>query len=368
MVKPVGGLGEQFRNVYNRLKNKVDFYIMGFPEEKEIPNYCSVYDIFPMIEHSAVNTIGNQINYLYSSITCPVKPDIIHALDYTTYVAGVFASRFWKVPLVTTMNLSIQELGKMGMYYCSDYTEYDGQSVHSMMEVSEIMGLFCSDKIIQVSKSYSKNFKEFQKKSVVIPNGIELDFWNKKHNKYKFKGKNKIKVVFIGRFAQMKGIEALCLAKIPSNIDLYFVGDNRGCESWCYDMVMEKCKEPNVFHIDYVYGDIKRDLVKSADAIIMPSIHEPFGIVGLEALASKTILLSSYTDGMNDYLTKDSGIFCGTTKETIEVAFQKLVNLSDVNKEKIKAKGYEIAKKYDWDIIVNKYYELYANIKETYKN
>jgi glycosyltransferase involved in cell wall biosynthesis len=362
MVKPVGGLGEQFRQVHKRLKDKIDYYVMGFPEEEELEKYCGVYDIFPMIEHSAVNTIGNQINYFYSSITCPKKPDIIHALDYTTYVAGVFASRFWKVPLVVTMNLSIQELGKRDMFYCSNYFEYDGQSVHNMMEVSEIMGMFCADKIIQVSKAYSELFKEFENKTTIIPNGIDLDFWEKPYNKYNFEGKNKIKVVFIGRFAQMKGIESLCASKIPEGIDLFFVGDNRGCESWCYDLVMDKCKEKNVFHIDYAYGDVKRDILKSADAVIMPSIHEPFGIVGLETLAAKTILLSSYEDGIKEYLTEDAGIFCGTTKQTIQSALVKLQNLTQEQKNKIVENGYQIAKKFDWNILVEKYLSLYKSL------
>jgi glycosyltransferase involved in cell wall biosynthesis len=361
MVKPVGGLGEQFKQIYQRLKDKVDFYVMGFPEQEEINNYCGVYDIFPMIEHSALNTIANQINYFYSSSTCPVKPDLIHTLDYTTYVAGVFASRFWKVPLISSMNLSIQELGKKGLHYCRNYDEYDGQSIHNMMEVSEVMGIFCSDKIIHVSKDYADKFKEFKDKSIVIPNGVDMEFWDKHHNQYKFKGKNKKKLVYIGRFAEMKGIEQLCNAKIPNDIDLYFVGDNRGCESWCYDLVMKKCKEPNVFHIDFAYGDLKRDILKSADAVIMPSIHEPFGIVGLEALASKSILISSFADGIKEYLTEDVGIYCGNNTESIENAIEIFRNMTNEEKNTKIQKGYDIAKSYDWDIISEKYLEAYTS-------
>jgi glycosyltransferase involved in cell wall biosynthesis len=364
MVKPVGGLGEQFKQIHDRLKDRVDFYVMGFPEEehekKPNPKYCDVYDIFPMIGHSALNTIGNQINYFYSSITCPVRPQYIHTLDYTTYVAGVFASRFWKVPLLATMNLSIQELGKLDIRYCNDYDSFDGRAIHDMMEVGEIMGLYCADKIIHVSSNYAKNFP-YKEKSVVISNGIDLNFWTKPHNEYKFLGKNKIKIVYIGRFAEAKGMVSLCEANIREDVDLYFVGDERGCESWCYDMVMGKINNKNIFHIDFVYGDEKRDIMRSADAIIMPSLHEPFGIVGLEALASKSILLSSFKDGVNDYLTKDVGIDCGITSQSIEKAINILVEMNQSQTNYRKNKGFEIAKKHDWDLIVEKYYELYTS-------
>jgi len=364
MIKPVGGLGEQFKQLHSRLKDRVDFLIMGFPEEEKIDNYCNVYNMYPMIEHSALNTISNQINYFFSSATCPVKPDIVHTLDYTAYTAGVFASRFWKVPLIASMQMSLIQLGKLGIKYCHNYKTFDGQSIHDIIEISENMGLFYADKIIHVSKEYSKNFPEFKNKSQVIPNGIELKFWDTPHNKYNFQGKNKIKVVYIGRFASMKGIKNLCKAQIPKDIDLFFVGDNRGCESWCYDLVMEKCKEENVFHIDYAYGDLKRDIMKSADAIIMPSLHEPFGIVGLEALAAKTLLISSFSDGIREYLTEDVGINCGKRVKTIENSLNRLLTMSDEEKNKRINKGYQVAKKMDWEIIAEEYLKLYQNISK----
>jgi glycosyltransferase involved in cell wall biosynthesis len=361
MVKPVGGLGEQFKQLYSRLKDRVEFFIMGFPEEKEIENYCGVFNMYPMINHSALNTIANQLNYFYSSVTCPYKPDIIHTMDYTTYTAGVFASKFWKVPLISSMQLSLRELGKLNINYCNNYNSFDGKSIHDMIEVSETMGLFYSDKIIHVSNEYAKKFPDFSEKSLVIPNGIDLNYWDKPHKNYQFQGKNKLKVVYIGRFATMKGIENLCKAKIPDNIDLFFVGDRRGGESWCYDLVMEKCKEENVFHIDFAYDEVKRDIMKSADAIIMPSLHEPFGIVGLEALAAKTILISSFTDGIREYLKEDVGLNCGKRVSTIEKNLHRFSKMSEEEKEIRTSRGYQVAKRYDWDFIAEEYFKLYLS-------
>ncbi len=46
--------------------------------------------------------------------------------------------------------------------------------------------------------------------------------------------------------------------------------------------------------------------MKEASAIIMPSIHEPFGLVALEALMIKTPLLCSIQGGLSDFLNNDN--------------------------------------------------------------
>ena len=37
LEKPSGGLGEQMQNIVRELKDKVDYYICGYPEKNNIP-------------------------------------------------------------------------------------------------------------------------------------------------------------------------------------------------------------------------------------------------------------------------------------------------------------------------------------------
>jgi glycosyltransferase involved in cell wall biosynthesis len=83
------------------------------------------------------------------------------------------------------------------------------------------------------------------------------------------------------------------------------------------------------------------------DAIIVPSHHEPFGIVCLEALASGCILLSSFESGMKEYLTEDVAINCGTSIDTITKAIEYWLNIDD-SETRIQ-KGYDLCKKYSWE-------------------
>jgi glycosyltransferase involved in cell wall biosynthesis len=359
---PVGGLGEQFGHIHKRLKDKIEFHVMGYPEEKPTDNYYGVYNSFPNLMHGSLSTIANQIAYFYASAKCPKKPDLIHAYDWSSYLAGVYASALWNVPLLCSMQLSVVGLRESGITYCADPNTADGNWIHSTHEMSEYFGLHNASKIIQVSSAYAKRFPEFEEKTVVIENGIEYSHWETKSSyEYPFGGKNKRKIVYIGRFAQMKGIMQLCEANIPDDIDLYFVGDKRGGEDYCYQAVKQKCNGTNIFHLGYLRGEAKKSLLQTADAVIMPSIHEPFGIVGLEALASKSVLISSFADGISDYLTPEIGINCGKTKEEIEAALTTFSQMSDEEIKERQELGVEIAKSYDWDKLAEKYYGVYTS-------
>tara|TARA_A100001035_G_scaffold115279_1_gene90470 strand:- start:2886 stop:4010 length:1125 start_codon:yes stop_codon:yes gene_type:complete len=362
--KPVGGLGEQFGHIYSRLKHKINFQIMGQPEDKPMKGYYSVDNILPNIGHASLASISNYMSWAFESINCKVKPDLIHAYDWTSYLPSIYAARYWKVPLLCSMQLSAKGLRECGITYTSNYDTHDGFWIHQTHEETEYLGLKEADKIIHVSNSYAKRFSDFQNKSVIIPNGIDYKSFQGNYNKFKFPGNGKRKVVYIGRFAAMKNITELCKASIPENIDLYFIGDDRGGEKYIFQLMLDKCQEPNVHYLGYLRGQDKIDVLKSADAVILPSIHEPFGIVGLEALASNCILISSFVDGITDYLTEDIGINCGFNSWSISNALYDYANIPEEELNIRKEKGQKIAKQFDWDKLSQQYYKVYKDLKK----
>lgn len=363
MNQPVGGLGEQFGHIYKRLKHKVNFQVMGYPEQNPSENYFGAINPLPALMHGSLATISGQISYFYASAKCPVKPDLIHAYDWSCYLAGVYAAMLYNVPLICSMQLSVVGLRESGVTYCSDYNTPDGFWIHNAHELAEATGMNAATKIIQVSNAYANRFSQYNDKTVVIQNGIEYDFWKQKSSfEFPFGGKNRRKIVYIGRFAKMKGIMELCASQIPDNVDLYFVGDLRGGESYCYEAIKSRCNGVNIFHLGYLRGEAKRSLLQSADAVIMPSLHEPFGIVGLEALAANCVLITSFTDGISDYLTRDVGVYCGKTPEEISNALQIFSQMTDEELNERKAKGSEIAKQYEWDDLAERYYEVYSEV------
>jgi hypothetical protein len=124
--KPTGGLGVQFKNIHSRLQDRVDFYVVGYPDgPNEIKNYIGVSHPIPAIKHGSVNTLLGHTVYLAEALRFP-KPDLIHAYDWSTYFAGVYLSQIYNVPLLVSMNLSANAMAaSVGIYNCHNIQSID---------------------------------------------------------------------------------------------------------------------------------------------------------------------------------------------------------------------------------------------------
>jgi len=363
MNKPTGGLGVQLQNLYQRLSNKIDFYIAGYPDDDNIiENYIGVSNYIPSLGHGSLNVLYGHSIYVTEALKFP-KPDLIHAYDWSTYLAGVCLSKIHNVPLLVTMQLSINALQTKGIYNCVDEKTIDGAWLHRTHTELELLGLNTASKIIHVSKGYSNYFShlDYDDKSVVIPNGVDLKSWTPK-NKITLPGNNKYKIVYIGRFALMKSVDILAQIDLPDNVDLIFVGASYGGDAKCCELIEHAViNKPNFYYYGPAYDQEKIDILESADAVIIPSTHEPFGIVGLEGLASKSIVISSRVDGLGDFLDDSNSIKCGITKEGIELGIYKFLSLSQEQKDLMIQNGLEVCKKYNWDDIADQYYQVYES-------
>ncbi len=362
MTEPTGGLGVQWKELYYRLKDRVDFYVSGYPEKSKVDNYIGVLHPIPHIQHGSVNIILGTSSYLAAAMTFP-KPDIVHAMDWTVYLSGAYAATIHNVPLVVSMQLSSRAMNQKEIYFCSDKNSPDGQWINETCVGIEDIGIKHANRIIHVSNGYANNyFKEYSHKSVVIPNGIDLNVW-KPTEKFEFPGNKKYKVVYIGRFNIMKSVSELIQAHIPKDIDLILIGDDKGSDYNTLVNLEKVLKEKdNIHYIGPKYDQEKINALFSADAVIFPSRHEPFGIVGLEALASRSVLLSSRVDGIADYLDDTNSIYCGHTSESITKGLIDFLNLSEERKNELILNGLKTCEKYNWDDIADRYYEEYQKI------
>lgn len=362
--KPTGGLGVQWKELYTRMKDRVEFYMTGQPEPEQIPNHIGVLHPMPYLKHGGINTIIGNASYLAACMKFP-KPDLVHAMDWTVYLAGVYVAQHFNVPLIVSMQLSPSAMAQAGIFNCSDFNTVDGNWLHKAAVEMEHLGLKTADKIVHVSHGYANYFKQYAKKEVILPNGIDLTKWEPTV-KVKLPGKGKYKIVYIGRFTEMKSTIPLLEAEIPEEIDLIFVGDYKGGDRQSIERLQKRVAEgKNVYHIGPAYEQDKVNILAAADAVVMPSKHEPFGIVGLEALASKSVILSSRADGLADFLNDFNSVYCGYTKETISQAFKDFLNLTQEEKNELIANGIKTCKKYNWDNIADSYIEEYKKLIKT---
>ncbi len=351
--KSTGGMGANSAPLFEILGNEYDLYIAAFPligtkPPAFVKEYKEVSSPYTEVKHGALSTMIAQTRYLAAAVSFP-KPDLVYAFDWSIYLAATEAARHFGVPLVARMCLSPILLSEQGYTFGLDMKEPLQKALHNAFCEMEIRGIKAADRVVHVSRGYAKLYEHlepFKNKSRLVINGIDLEKWQDPHiPKFPLPGKGKYKVVFLGRLAEMKGIIPLCRARVPEDMDLIFIGNRETGDSVCIQAIQEKIvREKNVHAIGALYGKDKIAALRSADALIVPSYHEPFGGAGLEGLAAGCIVLTSRAGGLSDYLTERTSISCGTTPCTIEQSYKKFLLLLNAEKKALQEAGFAMCR------------------------
>lgn len=295
-------------------------------------------------------------------------PCLIHAFDWGTFTAGHILASYFQCPFITTVALSIQEevkayqkhiFDKMGL---NDMTHLQILQMAQMVEVTGL--LKCNHIIITCEKYAQRVTGPFYFKTSVIPNGIPLqEIQNIKiPNDFTLPGtpENK-KLIFIGRFTVSKNIGRVIQVNLPPQTDLIIIGHpTKGADPHIYNSILKKCQEnTHIYYVGPKYDEEKFIYLKSADAIIMPSIHEPFGIVALEALAADKPLLCSMVDGLGEFLNDQVCIPCGTEIEELQASIEKWRKMDNLTLQILAEKRQEFIKNFSWTRVVQQIHQLY---------
>ena len=220
--------------------------------------------------------------------------DVIHAHDWMTVFAGLYAKKVSGKPLV----LHIHSL------------EFDrsGEHVNEAIYYLERFGMVLCDHVIAVS-NYTKNL-------IIKHYGIDPDKISVVHNAvsreeapkvYHWeKSQDKKIVLFIGRITFQKGpdyfVEAAArvLKEFP---EVTFVMAGAG------DMMprmIERVAELQIgknFHFTgFLYGTEVERIFSMSDLYVMPSVSEPFGISPLEAMVYDVPVIISRQSGVAEII------------------------------------------------------------------
>lgn len=372
MLRPIGGLGEQLRQLIKAAAvNKSDLYfdVIGVGDDDEHTGDNFIYTptkelILPVGQLSPmVKNLAGQVDVLARATKNRQRPDIVHAFDWTTYLAGIAAARYWEVPLVVTLQLSIGRMRDDGI------AAQDDENLLRANEGVELAGMQHAAVVIQVSHAYANaSPRFFDHKTIIVPNGIDLDEWSMPTPRVALPGDNPVKVIYIGRTDFMKNSHTLAELHVPDGIDLIFIGGTSGGVGTLIDKIQKRAREePNVFWLGPKYGPDKIAHMRAAHAILFPSVHEPFGIVGLEAFAANTPLIASGVCGMTEYLREDNHLPCGTTAESIHAAlenFRELYHHHPDRLDELRTAGRAMVARFPWTKIagrLQRVYELVTN-------
>ena len=350
----MGGMGVLCKNIVQNLtKDKYNVTIVGTKQEDlsySFGRYKQVNSLNLMVGQTdpIIFQLLNQMAYVDQ---VDVKPDVVHCFDWSTFGAGLYLKRKYGCKLICSIQLALSDI--------TERTNPLQQISFDHGRALEMQGLAEANVVIQVSSHYAKKFFLFGGKTVVINNGINTtEFLS--HEKIALPGDNRKKLLYMGRYAEMKNTHVLSSITLPAGVDLLFAGNDRGSDPQVWDLTQNNIKNnKNMYYIGEYYGQDKVNLLHSVDGVIFPSLREPFGIVGLEAIASGAVLLASNVDGMRDYLNDTNHITCGTTVESMQNTIQAFLSLDNEQIQQYKRNGLETCKQLEWSIQTEKYEEVY---------
>jgi glycosyltransferase involved in cell wall biosynthesis len=360
ITKPAGGLGERFRNLLPLIVKKHDCAVFCVGDGGEFPDIPvrGVDELRPPYRSGqAFQAIVS--GYINEFIDETFVPDVVVATDHGFILPAYAIARYRKSKLVVDFNLALFSFQKQ---YNQDELRPELRAYSDYINEAEKFGIVSASQVVLCSNYYKAELPiKPQNDALVIPNGIDVEPWLKPSPPFLFPGGFEKNLVYIGRMNTQKGVEFLFDLELPPDTALHFVGSPVASNRFD-DMLKAVESKSNFFYLGSKFGDEKISLIKSAEAILFPTIHEPFGIVFLEALISKTPLITTMEGEMQTALTENECIKCGQSTQSIRESIDRLFAMSVEQKREMTERGFAVARSYSWESAAQMFCDLFDRL------
>ena len=229
---------------------------------------------------------------------------------------------------------------------------------------------------IAITEGEISHFRDYgvgEKKITIIPNGIDAEAFQERNDKgfrRKFKLSDNPFVLFVGRLNVIKGPDILldafcCLRDRLKGIDLVFAGPDEGMRSHLKVGVEKADVADRVHFIDYIDGEDKSRAYHAAALLAIPSRQEAMSIVVLEAGITGTPVLLTDRCGF-DVESIGGGLVVSASVDGVRYGLSRLLEEKSHDLKTLGEKlKRHVSEYYSWDVIIDKYINLYREIMET---
>ena len=182
----------------------------------------------------------------------------------------------------------------------------------------------------------------------------------------------RLKILYIGRLVANKGVQFLLHSQsIPTESDIYFMGDLNGVAVHIKQLLKTIIEKDHRFHyVGKMSGNKKMAFIKSMDCCVFPAIHEPFGIVMLEAAACGVPFFYSTIPGMEEIGSKLGGYPLDIiTKNPDQIPVyigQQLEQFRIKSKQEVEKDQHYLlqqVQQFNWKEICNQYVNMFYQIR-----
>ncbi|WP_433787038.1 glycosyltransferase family 4 protein [Actinomycetospora sp. CA-101289] len=236
-------------------------------------------------------------------------PDVVHAHDWLVAHGAIGLADLTGAPLVATIHAT--EAGRHGGWLSQPLN----QQVHSV----EWWLARRADAVVTCSQAMRAEVSglfDLEPDAVtVVHNGIDPTGWaggTKRSGAAATKAGHSPRaepggpptLLYLGRLEWEKGVHDL-VAALPAIRRAHpgtrlLVAGTGSCSDWLAERARAARVRRSVRLLGHVDDDTLRDLLASADAAVLPSRYEPFGITALEAAAAGAPLVASRAGGLGE--------------------------------------------------------------------
>lgn len=224
--------------------------------------------------------------------------DVIHAHDWTSYLAGVAAKEVTGKPLILHV-------------HATSFDQAGGGNVDPAMYSIEYQAFVAADVVVAVSdftkRLIVRHFGIDPAKIEVVHNGADVDTPPTHEPTLKAHTDQGYKVVlYHGRITIQKGVDyfvraaARVLEVEPKT--LFVISGWGDMQGQIAHLVGELGISQNVIFAGALWEEERDRMYQTAHLVVMPSVSEPFGLVPLEALQHGTASLISNQSGVAEVL------------------------------------------------------------------
>lgn len=288
------------------------------------------------------------------------EPDVVHAHDWLVAHPAIALAEHYDVPLVSTLHAT--EAGRHSGWVAGKVN----RQVHSvewwLANESDAL-ITCSQSMKdEVSQLYGSKLARIN----VIRNGIDVTTWSYRERTPRT---GPPRLLYVGRLEYEKGIQD-AIAALPRirrthpGTTLTIAGDGTQLE-WLRRVARTHRVARSVSFVGNLGHDDLLAWLHLADAIVLPSRYEPFGIIALEAAAAGTPLVASTAGGLGEAVVAGvTGLsFAPGDVAGLTAAVCTVLDAPAAAQQRAVAARERLTEDFDWHIVADETAHVYRAAK-----
>lgn len=300
-------------------------------------------------------SFNRRMDKLYNEIVKQEgKVDLIHAhSSFWGGISAAYISAKYNIPLVITEHSSL----KYAKYVKKSYEKYIFDSYKA------------ADCLITVGTGLKEEINSYVDREIkVIPNMVDLNLFNMDMEYCDTENNNTFKFFSCAFLEEGKGMEYLirAFARVFRDEDVSLrIGGDGSTREFLENLSKELQIDKKITFLGALSREEVSKEMKKCDAFALPSEHETFGVVYIEALACGKPVIGAYNGGAEDIINENNGIIA--LKNNVQDLGNSLKwirnNYSDYDNLKIRE---EVVKKYSENVLIERLKGVYKEVNEKF--